>query len=338
VGFQNGRLEYVQNGRRRRVSLPQSEIWLIRSITPDGEGGVWVLQDGTDGVMHVDSAFEGTVYGDERDDLGRLSALYRAPDGTLYAGGRGGDSYLYRYDSGRDRFVNVSAPLPNSIPSTLRIQDLTEGPRGALWLASNHGLLRYQDRRLTPEEALDLFDVDGISSVVVTEERLVWLGTNRGLFVYDPATESLRRFNRQTGLPSPTISPRSLQLEEGRLWVGTARGLAYLQDFPLLHVRTPKPVVTKIWTDDRIFRTRPDSVLHLANNSTLEVRYAAPVFVQEGTVYRHRIREEGAAWSPLNPGSPLVLPDLSGGSYTLELKAQQPGFGWSEPTRVHFKV
>ncbi len=341
IGFQNGRLEHVQNGRRRRVSLPlpNPNLRLLRSLVSDGEGGVWVLQDGVAGVMHVSSAFEGTAYGEDRDDLGRLFVLYRTPDGTLYAGGEGSDSYLYRYDPERDRFVDVSPALPASVASPLRIQDVAEGPEGALWLASNHGLLQYQDGRLTAEEALSLFDVESISSVVVTKEGLVWFGTNRGLFAYDPQTESLRRFNRQTGLPSPTISPRSLRLdEEGRLWVGTAQGLACLREFPLSYVRTPKPVVTRIWADDRIFRTPPDSVLRLANNSTLEIGYAAPVFVQDGTVYRHRVQGEGASWSPLNFGSPLVLPELSSGTYTLELKAQQPGFGWSRPTRVDFRV
>lgn len=98
VGFQNGQLEHVQNGRRRRVSLPlpNPNLRLLRGLTADGEGGVWILQDGIEGAMHVNSAFEGTAYGEDRDDLGRLLVLYRTPDGTLYAGGEGNDSYLYR--------------------------------------------------------------------------------------------------------------------------------------------------------------------------------------------------------------------------------------------------
>jgi len=341
VGYQDGHLEYVRDGRRRRVSLPlpNPQLRLIRSVVPDGRGGVWVLKDGTQGVAHVDSSFEGTHYGRERDDLGQFSSLYRASDGTLYAGGRGQEGYLYRYDRERDRFVNMSVPLPDAVPSTFRVQDLAKGPDGALWLASNHGLLRQQDGKVTALGPLGPFDVESISSIAITEEKLAWLGTNRGLFAYDPVSESLRRFNRQTGLPSPTISPRSLTLdEEGRLWVGTAQGLAYLKEFPLSYVRTPKPVVTRIWADNQIFRARPDSIIRLANNSTLEIGYAAPVFVQDGTVYRHRIQGDEAEWSPLSSGSPLVLPELSSGSYTLELKAQQPGFGWSEPTRMHFYV
>ncbi len=340
IGFQDGHLEYVENGRRRRISLPLSDAQqLIRSIVPDGTGGVWVLKDGVDGATHVNASFEATHYGQERGNPGRLFALHRTSEDTLYAGSEGTGEYLYRVDPERDRLVNVSAPLPDAVSPTVRIRDLAEGPEGALWMASSQGLLRYRNGRLTAMGVLTSFDVESASAVAVTEEQLVWLGTNRGLFAYNPDTGSLRRFNQETGLPSPTVLSRCLRLDaKGHLWVGTAQGLAYLQDPPLQFSRTPKPVVTKLWADDRIFRARPDSMLRLANNSTLEIRYAAPVFEQEGTVYRHRIREEGASWSPISTGSPLVLHELAGGTYTLELKAQKPGFGWSEPTRVQFSV
>jgi PAS domain S-box-containing protein len=340
IGFQDGHLEYVKDDRRRRIFLPDSESQqLIRSIVPDGRGGVWVLKDGIDGAVHVNASFEASHYGRERGPSGRLYALHRTADDTLYAGGEGKDGYLYRFDPGRDRFVNESVPLPDAVSSPLRVEDLADGPEGALWLATSQGLLRYQDGRLTALGALQPYEVESISAVAVTEERLVWIGTNRGLFAYDPETGSLRRFNRQTGLPSPTVLPRCLRLDDqGRLWVGTAEGLAHLNDVPLAPARTPKPVVTKLWADNQLFRARPESALRLPYNSTLEIRYAAPIFVQDGTVYRHRIRGEGASWSPISTGSPLVLHQLSGGDYTLELKAQQPGFGWSPPTRVHFSV
>ena len=143
-------------------------------------------------------------------------------------------SGLSRYDGSR---VVVYRPVPGdpeSLPSSL-IFDLHEDSTGTLWIASDGGGLARFSRdsgsfeRFTHNTAdPDSLGSDRVFSVTDDAYGWIWVGTaDSGLDRFDMVNGSFKHYSIDDGLPSATI--RTLYADsDGRLWVGTTAGLAWL--------------------------------------------------------------------------------------------------------------
>lgn len=113
----------------------------------------------------------------------------------------------------------------NGLPSN-RILDVFQDETGYIWLASYEGLIRFDGETFTEiTEAEHGFT--GISPRVLCEDAqsTLWIGTNTtGLYSYNHKT--FRRYGTGTGLQNLSIRAITFD-DDGRLWVGTADGLAW---------------------------------------------------------------------------------------------------------------
>jgi PAS domain S-box-containing protein len=167
----------------------------------------------------------------------------------------------------------------------------------------------------------------------------LWIGTNRGVFSYHPERGIVRQFNEETGLPSLTIQPRALVTDAtGSLWVGTARGLAHLDVSSLPSTPTPRPLFTSLNSNDQNVGDAASASPYVPARTALKIGFAAPTFVKSKVLYQYRFAGREEAWTYVEGGPPLVLSGLDGGTYALEIRAQQPGLSWSPVGRLRFTV
>ena len=165
----------------------------------------------------------------------RLVAFEQAPNGDFWLLFPQG---LARFDPIKDRVVayrNVAVPQQSAsaTPTAWRAFDIDQ--HGQLWLASDHRLVRY-DAAADRFAAVYPLRVRAAKScvskrtffVAATEGQGIWIGTDRGLFIFDEGgpTPSFRQFLK--GEDQHGINNNELRCfyadGSGAMWLGTYGG------------------------------------------------------------------------------------------------------------------
>jgi signal transduction histidine kinase/ligand-binding sensor domain-containing protein/DNA-binding response OmpR family regulator len=211
----------------------------VNAILKDRYGLMWFATD--DGLNKFDGT-NFTVYRHVPGDSGSLRAnevlaLFEDRNGDLWIGTSGGAVSLY--DRKKDRFVHFpgagdrSGLVPNAV-----VRGICSDGKGKIWIAQFAS-----PYRLDPESGvltkMELgYPVGGGASPVSLEcifaDRAgrVWVGTDHGLFLYQPGRNSFLRFGHDPADPNSLVNDHVKALEEdasGHLWVGTDSGLCMMR-------------------------------------------------------------------------------------------------------------
>jgi signal transduction histidine kinase/ligand-binding sensor domain-containing protein/DNA-binding response OmpR family regulator len=114
------------------------------------------------------------------------------------------------------------------------VKDIIQGQKGFLWMATHHGLIRYDGYRFE-SFLLDTLSGEGVyNNFVYTLHQdcsgQIWAGTlNDGLYVFDPQREKMiHHFSYEAGNPQSLCSDwvrDIIEDEKGNIWVSTLSGL-----------------------------------------------------------------------------------------------------------------
>lgn len=136
-----------------------------------------------------------------------------------------GGSGLQIFDPRNNRFQRVPQRT-SSNPNGLRnehINDIAPTPEGSYWIGGYQAFELYSPttgRSWVPEIALP----HAVLDLHLNRDGLLWIGTDRGLFHFNPATDELTHFSAKDGLTDEFI----VGVEEdplGFLWLATRNGL-----------------------------------------------------------------------------------------------------------------
>ena len=92
------------------------------------------------------------------------------------------------------------------------------------WIADEHGGLVFHDGQESSPFPLEVLGMEGSVAGVHRDEHGLWIGTSRGLYLIDDERR-MRHFNSADGLPDGSAG-NVLSMDDGRIYVGTASGLA----------------------------------------------------------------------------------------------------------------
>jgi signal transduction histidine kinase len=193
----------------------------VGSLYEDQAGVLWV---GTAGTLNR--------YDREKDHFVEypvfsIYGMVHDSKGTFWVTAADG---LYRYDSHQDRFaLHEATPLAERSYWSMWIH---EDATGHLWMGTaQEGLARYDPR--TGEWRFYQHDPDNPQSLSHNHVEAIWqdpsgdwwVGTHRGLDLFDLGTETFAHYGTKEGLPSDTVLG-VLQDNEGNLWLSTSLGLS----------------------------------------------------------------------------------------------------------------
>lgn len=141
-------------------------------------------------------------------------SVARGPDEQPWFGTATG---LWRIDEeGRPIEVVSTRGLPNSAVYNLYID-----PDGDAWLGTRAGMARWDGERLLQPELWSPLRQLQVNAVLREAPKRYWIGSSGGLYLQDQGL--LKRFGPDEGMP--VVAVRSLLQLDGRLYVGTERGL-----------------------------------------------------------------------------------------------------------------
>ncbi len=308
----------------------------LRTVTSDGEGGLWVasgcempLSRWAAGVFHTHPMV---------GDLGCVGSFLRDRRGDLWIG-TGGD--LVRLQGGtviaRHALVDSRERVINAI---------FEDREGRLWIGFHgFGLARFERGKVRFYTRADGLVSDNVHFLAEDREGVLWIGTGHGLSRFAigrPAGgELFENLTRDDGLP-PGVVRAIHPDDDGTLWIGTyGGGLGRLRDGRLTRITMRDGlydnVITRILEDERgnlwmlgnrglsfVHREQLNAFADGRQESVSSVSFGRAEGMTEGSGGRQPAgwrTEDGKMWFPtvdglamidagnfrINPVAPLVM-------------------------------
>ncbi len=317
-----GGLDYLAPGAHGFVHhqadpapAPEARRNIVRALQFDPAGALWI---GTEaGVLRWDGRSPWAARTVVAAPASRVTSFYLDRQRTLWATTL--SAGLLRWNGAGGRFEQFShAPDdPYSLPSD-NLKAVMQDRGGMLWIASytdgislanlaSAGLARYVP---LPQAGQAQTASNAMLAMARAPDGRLWLGSDTGLSLYDPASNRLLRSYRaqpgKRGALSQDIVYSLYQDEAGRgpLWLGTADGLNRLErpDGPFQVIRFGNPA------SDYINAIAPGAggVLWLATGNSL-IRYEPASDARR--VYRHDPQDSA---SRSVDGTSAVLEDRDG--------------------------
>ncbi len=322
----------------------------IFNLYPDSKGNLWFCQAPLSkpivGVAKINAKGDIAYYDEEKGFSSRVLTIKESSRGEIYAAGIGENSYLYRYDSEQDRFVNLSPKLPFDALLNFEVHDLTIDDRGIVWLATTDGLLRYDSEQITLIKN-DLLGQEEVRGLTHYANNNIWVATaTKGLVFHQQ--DASTTLGEQEGLPAIISAYRCISADaEGRLWVGTSEGLVYsrLSAATLPFSNVPRLRKTNLQREESSLSS--DSIIHVRQDRQLQLVFTNLSFPAKNVQYQYRLLPvadrsillEEQLWQSNGKSNLLEFSDMELGDYHLEVRARQTGgFQWSKPLNLQLHV
>lgn len=224
----------LQTGMRTVYDYPVLSSGIVRCITEDSEGMIWI---GTEKGVNMITPASGEITSVREDSFknGNLSdnAIYDicfdSSNNIWIATYFGGVNMMKRSSA---RFHCLSG-MGHSNTEGKVVRRIIEPTPGTLWLASEDGGVFTMDlnkKVLEPMESISGLGSNVHELYLDTETSDIWIGTFRnGLFRYNPATGKTRHYTTgNSNLKSNAIFAIVRQKGGGgKLWIASTAGLMY---------------------------------------------------------------------------------------------------------------
>ncbi|MCB2204571.1 response regulator [bacterium] len=340
---------------QRAGGLTHDDIWVI---TEDTEHRLWVgtnfglniLDRKTDQFQRIVSESPDP----HRIRHNRIRAVY--DDGiSIWVGTEGGGIYRYGHDLRQQAHFSMADQEEEHLRSD-EISCFMGTSDGSLWAGTVSGGLTLVDRVHGPVFTLTREHGLPDNTICALQEDAhgdLWIVTSSGLARLSLATGKIDVFGAADGIRNRQFNPRAAALtEDNVLLVGGISGLTSIGDTRL---RRPSNAGRLVCTDIRVLNQslefgsdeeldRPVELIHELslpyNKNSLSIsfallEYAAP----ERHHYRYRFAGVHDTWIDLGNSRTVVGTDLSPGSYTLTVTAED-AFGTEalEPFVMHIDI
>ena len=340
VGTDHG-TAWFENGKFHRVVGVPDTIWI--AMFADAREGVWISYPGS-GLFHVvaGSVVESVPWPwFARGPDPRLSAAVADPlTGGLWLGFlHGGVAYF------KDRQVRTSFSGKEGLGSDM-VWNLHIDHEGTLWAATEGGLSRIKDGRVTTLTTRNGMPCDSTKWVIEDDAFSLWLNTACGLLRIDRteldawASDSQRPihplvFDRTDGLRmhalGAALNPVVTKSTDGKLWFVHLDGVSAIDPLHLSINRVPPPVhIEQITADGQTYAAV--SGLRLpAQLRDLAIDYTALSLVAPEKVrFRFKLEGQDREWREVLNTRRVQYSNLAPGSYGFRVTAANNSGVWNQ--------
>ena len=324
-------------------AVPSVPRGTITAIASDRRGGLWLqMMDNPNdyGLVHlVDGKLIQKV---PWRDLGGSpgTGLVVDPDGgvwtALFSGG------IAHFHDGQIRTLQLSQQDTGS----RRVFNLSRERDGALWAATENGLTRIADGRVSTLTTANGLPCNVVHWIIDDDVSSYWLYTACGLlriarnelnaWTADPKRKiQLTLFDSADGVPLRGMllpwRPHVTEAPDGRIWFGNGGAVSVIHPSHIAVNTLPPPVhIEQITADDKTYAARPG--LHLpplVRNVTID--YTALSFVAPEKVhFRYKLEGQDPDWREVVNDREVQYSNLPPRGYRFRVMASNNSGVWNE--------
>ena len=260
--------EFTEPIRRR------SRTYLDLAVGPDGR--IWAGRQGG-GLVKIDpynmDMEEDPRYNDVYAGLPHMTvaSIYKDRQNNMWMGSWDKVIYRIRPNQKEEVFANTGGPFcfPGDDPLAF-----AEDKHGLIWIGGQyHGLYSFNpatqqfiNYRHNPAIEGSLAD-NRINCIYIDRAGIIWIGTNRGVSVYNPAQQKFAQHFLPVSDPGHVIYD-FIRSNENELWIGTSSGLYRLKDAGSDPVHIPLKYRGEQFAISKFFRDDRDEI-YIGTNLTL---------------------------------------------------------------------
>lgn len=271
-----------------------------------------------------------------------VRAIYRDTNGTLWVGTVRDGLFRIRHNPDTKSFAVENfryAGARTGVFKSHTVNHIREDKSGHLWVAGfSSGLLEFdrEENRFLNHNPKGELPIPNIQALEPTPDGSIWMSAINGIHHYHPDTKSFRKFTGHDGLHATSFVLRtSAQTTSGKLFFGTAEGLAFL-DPQVIEPEPKSQNVTieslTVQNDDTSF-ILPETTIHHSLNSNqnfvsfgfISIDYHTP----EKTLYQYRLEGLEEQWQS-GKNRKVQYANLKPGDYTFKVRAGTDGGNWDE--------
>ncbi|MFN7966632.1 MAG: two-component regulator propeller domain-containing protein, partial [Acidobacteriota bacterium] len=229
-------------------------------------------------------------------------------------------------------------------------EDIAFDSSGALWIATGVGLFHTSDPRAASPSFTRVWPAPGVIprivlAIKVSKTGQLYAGSDVGVLVFDITTRMIEQYGAGSGLPGSSVTALELDAD-GKMWVGTTRGIAILPTLELPPSEVPDPLLVRVTTPLRQLPLMLAGQRLLTGLTLQPDERALDVFVRSIVMqadrrvsYRTRLDGVDRDWSPPSTQRQLRIAGLSTGHYSLRIRAEdQTGRVSNNEARIDFDV
>ncbi|WP_020528377.1 sensor histidine kinase [Flexithrix dorotheae] len=363
MGTNEGLFSYQEQEFRKHPltsninNITQSE--LIKTISIDEEGLIWLATQNS--IISFDPKTQ--VFTKHQVDLSRsledlgynIRGILAGNDGLIYAGSSAG-LHVYNPKDKRVKNFKKQPDNPESLGHNIIIE-IFEDREGRIWLGSLGGGLILFDKE---NEVFKTYFTntglpDGsVKTIEQDEQGFLWMGTNKGLVKFDPATEKSIVFGKSFGLQNEQFNINaSIKLKDGRLIFGGVNGFNV---FLPKDIHFPNSAFKVVITDFKIFDhslspTDSSNFIHehISLVSEMEIPFSESKHFTisfsglqhmniDNVEYAYQLEGFESNWRFIGKEHKVTFTNLDPGTYNFLVKASSDGNWNNQPTQLQINI
>lgn len=343
VWLNNGQLLHTETGAQEAVAGSTSDVAEAGIFSRDGKGTLWWVH--LNELFYLDTLQGRLLWVKELELPHKIIYLTEA----MYAGPNsehvwiGHKASLLRYDprTKEQRWFDATDwKLPVS-----RILAIEEDAEGAVWLATDLGLLHFnsltqQTQHFTEQDGLPNNFVSGL---LMEGDSCIWLSTNNGLSRFHIAKQSFINFFEKDGLTHNEFNRLSFfKAKNGRMFFGGLRGInAFFPQEIMEEYRSRNEAAQMVLSSLEFVDVQEDTIVKyygFERDPKVELNYWKRSFTFEYALTDYRSPEEvyysyqmegyEDSWSTPSQFNFTRFSNLPAGDYTFRVKARDSDGQW----------
>jgi signal transduction histidine kinase/ligand-binding sensor domain-containing protein len=224
-----------------------------------------------------------------------------------------------------------------------------------VWVGGERGLARFGDGRFVRVHADNPDSLTAISGLIETPDGDLWVAARKGVYRIDKAevrrvvadaghVVSVEFFDFTDGLPGVPQQhrplPSAVMATDGRIWVATPDGLAWIDPRRISRNGAPPPVeIETLASADQ--HLRPQETMRLpAGTQNLSITYTALSLARpERVMFRYRLTGSSDHWSEPTNRREAFFTNLGPGRYRFDVVASNDAGVWNlEGKTMSFEI
>ncbi len=227
-----------------------------------------------------------------------------------------------------------------------RANVILKDSRGIVWLGTENGLFIYLNQQWFFKGIENGLPERSVNGIVEDKKGNIWMGFPHSIAGFNSGTLSTSILSTNNGVVLPTIDLISINPWSDQLYmIGNHSIYTINKEYILAsHTESPSIYLEEFLINGKSYYSMNDSFgiekkNFRYNENNVEIGFITPNLGETGKLmYSYRIGN-GGTWSASNENNRIILPQLSPGSYQIEIRATKDGLHWSkEPLRISFVI
>ena len=268
-----------------------------------------------------------------------ITEIMEDSEGTIWVSTYNGVSKLMSFENDKLIFENIimdKADVSNQLPSN-QVTALEEY-NGKIFFGTTVGLAFYD---LSKKEIINLArnkDKITVQSLIISNEGLMWIGTNQGLSTYNFETNLFNHYYKKDGILDNSYHQGAVaKTNEGSLLFGSSSGLT---EFNPAKIKTNTIVPNTYISHVKIIDNEGEKIINTLYKDEIELDaedYFISFFIAssnknrpEKNQFKYMLKGFDEQWLEAGRTKEIVYTNLKPGNYTFRVKSSNNDGVWDE--------